>query len=241
MQPENDKKQAPVVRQSAVGRLGICKEQTNSVVSMDDLREKIVKQSVELFLKYGIRSVSIDDICKQMGISKKTFYVYFKQKSDLVEAILTYNESRMGERIQKGMTQKPILELLLDAALRTRQMQEIQKPPQLIFDLHKYYPQLIEEHKKIVVERAKVIVAQCLHKGIEEGVFWDKLDVETCADFFARTYKNFMEQVNHPDFKFSTHKRTIDFAIGLFIRGLVSPEGARQAREIMERKNQKKI
>ncbi len=53
-----------------------------------DVRDKILKTASDLFLKYGLRSVSIDDICNELHISKKTFYAHFKQKEELVESLL---------------------------------------------------------------------------------------------------------------------------------------------------------
>ena len=53
------------------------------------VKNEILKTAGELFFKYGLRSVSIDDICNEMHISKKTFYVHFKQKDELVECLLT--------------------------------------------------------------------------------------------------------------------------------------------------------
>ena len=53
-----------------------------------DLRAKILKTAGELFFKFGIRSVSIDDICNELHISKKTFYTVFKQKDELVVELL---------------------------------------------------------------------------------------------------------------------------------------------------------
>ncbi|HQO47821.1 MAG TPA: TetR/AcrR family transcriptional regulator [Paludibacteraceae bacterium] len=54
-----------------------------------ETRKRIIKVASELFLKYGLRSVTIDDICNELRISKKTFYVHFKQKEELIESLLT--------------------------------------------------------------------------------------------------------------------------------------------------------
>lgn len=52
-----------------------------------ETRKRIIKVASELFLKYGLRSVTIDDICNELRISKKTFYVHFKQKEELIESL----------------------------------------------------------------------------------------------------------------------------------------------------------
>ena len=223
---------------------------------MENLKEKIVNQAIEMFLQYGIRSVSIDDICRQMGISKKTFYVYFDQKSDLVDAILSQITLQLSERLKKQMTEKPMVEVLLDFAAKERNLQEMHRPPQVVFDLEKYYPQLMAKHKKLIGNAVKQIVAQSLQRGIEEGVFWNSIlevlqeraksgvdvriiydDVEMCAEIFAKLHQYLMETVNLPNFKLKEHKRAIDCAVTLLIRGIVSEQGTQQVKEIMERKN----
>ena len=59
--------------------------------NMNDQRIHIIKTAGELFFRLGIRSVSIDDICRELGMSKKTFYVYFESKDALIEQMLQAN------------------------------------------------------------------------------------------------------------------------------------------------------
>src|SRR5512135_2513770 len=53
-----------------------------------EVKERIQKKAHEMFLRYGIRSVSMDDIATQLGISKKTIYQFFSEKDELVEAAM---------------------------------------------------------------------------------------------------------------------------------------------------------
>ena len=57
----------------------------------NDQKIHIIKTAGELFFRLGIRSVSIDDICRELGMSKKTFYVYFASKDELIEQMLQAN------------------------------------------------------------------------------------------------------------------------------------------------------
>ena len=59
---------------------------------MTDMKEEILKVAAEKMQNVGIRSLSIDDICRLLGISKKTFYVYFETKEALVEEMLRRQE-----------------------------------------------------------------------------------------------------------------------------------------------------
>ena len=65
-----------------------------------DQRNHIIKTAGELFFRLGIRSVSIDDICRELGMSKKTFYVYFASKDELVEQLLQANISYMASKME---------------------------------------------------------------------------------------------------------------------------------------------
>src|SRR5688500_346691 len=58
------------------------------VLRLMDTKERIREQAHELFMQYGIRSVSMDDIANQLGMSKKTLYQYFADKDQLVEAVV---------------------------------------------------------------------------------------------------------------------------------------------------------
>ena len=57
---------------------------------MDDKKEYILKQISELYLKFGIRSITMDDVAGEFGISKKTLYLYFKDKADLVSEVIDF-------------------------------------------------------------------------------------------------------------------------------------------------------
>ena len=65
-------------------------------------REELLENISELFLKYGLRSTSMDDICSHLKISKKTLYQYFSNKDDLVEQIMTVEIITVHRRISKN-------------------------------------------------------------------------------------------------------------------------------------------
>ncbi len=54
---------------------------------MNETKEKILLGAKKLFLRLGLRNVTLDDICRELGISKKTLYLHFEDKNDLVKQI----------------------------------------------------------------------------------------------------------------------------------------------------------
>ena len=73
---------------------------------MTDMKEEILKVAAEKMQNVGIRSLSIDDICRLLGISKKTFYVYFETKESLVEEMLRRQEQMMTAKVMKSAAGK---------------------------------------------------------------------------------------------------------------------------------------
>ena len=80
---------------------------------MELLQENIILVSCRLFEQFGIRSVSIDNVCKELQISKKTFYTVFLQKEDLVDAVLTYQNKSNRDKFSKLFRNKNSIDSLI--------------------------------------------------------------------------------------------------------------------------------
>ena len=74
--------------------------------TMNDVRENILQVAIERMQQVGIRSVSVDDICHELGMSKKTFYVYFASKDDLVQAILQKHEQKVAHDLDNALSKR---------------------------------------------------------------------------------------------------------------------------------------
>ena len=107
-------------------------------------REELLENISELFLKYGLRSTSMDDICSHLKISKKTLYQYFSNKDDLVEQIMMHR--RNNYRTQKDieeLKQHNSIEIMLtirDHIIRSFNS----RIPANLFDLKKYHPDVYQ-------------------------------------------------------------------------------------------------
>ena len=107
-------------------------------------REELLENISELFLKYGLRSTSMDDICSHLKISKKTLYQYFSNKDDLVEQIMMHR--RNNYRTQKDieeLKQHNSVEIMLtirDHIIRSFNS----RMPANLFDLKKYHPDVYQ-------------------------------------------------------------------------------------------------
>ncbi|HTF16871.1 MAG TPA: TetR/AcrR family transcriptional regulator [Chryseolinea sp.] len=146
-----------------------------------DIRKKIIRGAENLFTKYGVRSISMDDIARHLSVSKKTLYQHFEDKEDIVTtAVQSHIERIMGEfdAIQSAAIDA-IDELSKISQCLKRTMSEIN--PSLMFDLEKYHPRAwnvwVESKKKFIRES----VISNLKRGVEQGYFRPELDLEIMA------------------------------------------------------------
>ena len=149
------------------------------------VHEKIIAAASEMFLKYGIRSVSIDDVCKQLSISKKTFYLYFKQKEDLVDAFMTAYENKKEKELKQMLGKGNAIDDLLAFMRFSKEIVSLDKKcPALFFDLEKYYQPVLEKRYKIREEKIGNAFTANLQKGIDEGLYRDNLNTKMLCLFF---------------------------------------------------------
>ena len=152
---------------------------------MNDVREDILQLAIKRMQQVGIRSVSVDDICHELGMSKKTFYVYFPSKDDLVQAILHKHEQKVGHDLDIALAKRTITQVIVEwtKIAQSTQKKEL-KTPAMMYDLEKYYPQLFAAHKKVMRQTAEKILVRFLEKGVSEGIFRAEIDVDVVAMMF---------------------------------------------------------
>ena len=148
---------------------------------MTDKKETIINKVRELYRRYGIRSVTMDDVVREVGISKKTLYQYFKDKNELVAAVIKCDtEINMEEHDDMVKNTDNAIEMML--AFYNFQVKMIKEyKPSLIFDLKKYYPRV---HNEFVENKRKIIyqnVLTNLIKGKNEGLYRKDMDEEVIA------------------------------------------------------------
>lgn len=148
------------------------------------MREKIIHKAAELFLSYGFKSVTMDDIANDMAISKKTIYVHFANKTKLVEAV-TFS---IFENVCDGIdgicnaSANPIEELY-DIKMFVLQYFKNEKNSSQ-FQLKKYYPLIFSQLQLKQFNKMYGCVKKSLQEGVDTGVFRKNID----TDFISRMY-----------------------------------------------------
>ena len=152
------------------------------------MRNKIIHKSADLFLTLGFKSVTMDDIANELGISKKTIYVHFSNKTKLVEAV-TFE---LFETICDGIdgicesSANPIEELYAIKMFVMNHLKNERTSPQ--YQLRKYYPQIYGTLRMKQFEKMHESVKASLNHGVETNLFRSNIDLE----FISRMYFNGM-------------------------------------------------
>ncbi|PLX02301.1 MAG: hypothetical protein C0595_11365 [Marinilabiliales bacterium] len=138
---------------------------------MEETAKDYIVRVNTLFKKYGIKSVTMDDVSRELGISKKTLYAFFKDKSDLVEQVLKLEFEEKSCSIKESMSNKPnALEELFEYYKLQIRMLSSQKL-NFIYDLKKYYPSLFEKFNIYKKELMFNMVKDNLKRGKDEGLY----------------------------------------------------------------------
>lgn len=146
-----------------------------------DIKDRILRGAQELFMKYGVRSVSMDDIARHLSVSKKTLYHYFADKDEIVTMVLVfYMEKDVKQYEGFHQTSKNAIdELVKISACMKRDLQRIN--PSLLFDLQKYHARAWSVWMSHKEKYIKDSIVRNLKQGIEEGYFRPDINVAVLA------------------------------------------------------------
>ena len=190
---------------------------------MENVRENIIQVALRLFNQLGIRNVSINDVCAELRMSKKTFYQYFCRKEDLVDATIQYIQVQHLEKYRKFVKDKNAIEVLL---FTIREIRKSVENESFMFwhDLQKYYPALFVKYDNIKAQQIQVGFENNIRMGIREGYYREDIDVELLSFFHSVQMKNTLEIMMQSQKKF-TVKRLTDFFIDVIIHQIANEKG----------------
>lgn len=188
------------------------------------MREKILLGARDLFLSYGFKSVTMDDIASKLGISKKTIYQYFDNKTKLVEAVSLHLFDSISCGMEKIFIIKknPIEEIYDIKQFIMEHLKDEKSSPQ--YQLQKYYPKIYSTLKKKQFNIMESCVLDNLNRGIELELYRETINV----DFIFRLYFNSMQAIKDkdlfPSMQFPVIMLMTNF-LEYHLRGICTPKG----------------
>jgi TetR/AcrR family transcriptional regulator, cholesterol catabolism regulator len=189
-----------------------------------ETKERILVKANELFNRYGIRSVSMDDIATHLSMSKKTLYQFYTDKDELVNAVfdiaLTSNKSNCLECTKKG--ENAIHEIFLSFDIMEEMLKTMN--PSVLFDMQKYHPSAFKKFDDFKNSFLYKIIKANLDRGVKEELYRAEID----TDILSRYRLHSVLLSFNPDV-FPTIKTNAAYIeqqlIECFVYGLATPKG----------------
>ncbi|MDY3034230.1 MAG: TetR/AcrR family transcriptional regulator [Odoribacter sp.] len=195
------------------------------------LKEELLENISDLFLKYGLRSTSMEDICTHLKISKKTLYQLFSNKDDIVEQVMVYRRNNYHTQQQlKKLRQLDAIHMMLN--IRDHIIENFNsRLPANLFDLKKYHPEVYKKANKIDQESIQALFNEIINKGIQEGNFRSSINQEVQVYLFVKQMLILSEPelISEIKYPIATIVSTI---VENTLRSFVTPQGQKILEEL---------
>jgi len=197
-------------------------------------KELILKESLDLFLNHGFKSVTMDEIASKMGMSKKTLYTHYKNKSELVAATSLHMCNYICEgvtTIARNEERNPIEELY---EIKSYVMRELKGDnSSSIYQLQKYYPEI----HKVITKQMYDFMDNCIYRNVERGIelqlYRDNIDKTFVARMYFVGIQGIKDISIFPTDQFPQDK-LYDQYLDYHLRGIVTPAGRRILNELTQ-------
>jgi len=189
-----------------------------------DIKTQILEKAEDLFLRYGLKSVTMDDIARKLGMSKKTLYQYVDNKTDLVSKIMLAHieaEKAMMEEV-KGNSGDAIEEMLKVGRYAVQQLRKLS--PALVYDLQKYYQNIWLLLQKLHRGHGQQMIQDNIERGKVQGVYRADVNAEILAKMYVMSTFSLVDEEIFPLKDFNKEKLFIEF-IKYHIHGMASEKG----------------
>lgn len=190
----------------------------------EDKFQGIIEQIYVIFMKHGIKNVSMDDLCRQMGISKKTLYKFVDNKTDLLTKVSQYIQDLITTRLKKlESLNLNAIDILLEMSKVTTD-NHIRINPIVSFEIRKYYPQVYDNYLCTKKERIINSILNNLDQGIKEGLYRKDLNKEIIAHLYFKKVEEF-HTLEGEDLQNFSYSKIFEVMFENHIRGISNEKG----------------
>ena len=203
-----------------------------------EMKERILEKATDLFMRYGIRSITMDEIAAQLGISKKTIYQFYADKDEIVDAVVSQvtQKNETDCAASRGESENAIHEIFL-AIEQTEEMLKGMNPV-IMYDLEKHHPRAFKKLRDHKLQFLFKAVKENLQRGVEEELY--RPDINT--DIIARHRIESVFMAFNPDI-FSHNKYRVNDVLyeidNLFLHGITTLKGRKLVEKYMQKTVQK--
>ena len=198
------------------------------------MKEKIIKKEEELFLTYGFKSVTMDDIANEMAISKKTIYQHFRNKTKLIETITKHVFFKISEGIDCicALGKNPIDEIFEIKYLIMQHLKGEKNSPQ--YQLQKYYPKIYNSLKSMQFDMMCECVTENLERGIKQGYYRPTINVSFIVRIYFSGVISVKDKDLFPEEQFPANTLLEEY-LEYHLRGIVTEKGLTKLNKIIKK------
>ena len=191
---------------------------------MMEIKDRIISEARQMFVKYGIRNITMDMIAETLGVSKRTIYENFKDKDELLENCITtaiIDQRIINDQIIESSSN--IIEAtfkFIENGINTIKAVN----PAFFYDIRKYYPDIWAS--KVIENDTRNLnrTIELLNKGINENLFREEINVEIVAKLILEQFSLLSNRDIFPESEYSMIEIFENIVIN-FIRGIATEEG----------------
>lgn len=187
-------------------------------------KERIVNESMKMFVEQGIKSVRMDDIATRLGVSKRTLYELFGDKEGLLWlAMNRYFDYRAERQVELAARAENMLEAIF--IILNDVMDESETVSRLMANLRKFYPAIYARLFRERDERNRKGLHQYLEKGVADGFFVKGMNIELAMSLLYHTASSliFFKELTPP--RGMTERDAFLQIMATFFRGIATPRG----------------
>ena len=209
---------------------------------MNDIatKERIRQKAHDLFMQYSLRSVSMDDIATALGMSKKTIYLYYADKDELVNevvsAIIKYNQASC--EMDRQSADNAIHEIFLAMEFMIEIFRSMNNS--LLYDMQKYHPAAFNIFAKHKNDYLYTIIKENLLRGIREELYRPDIKVDILARFRVESVTLPFSPEFHGKVKSSLADIEEEILLN-FLFGVVSQKGFKLTLKYQQERNKKTL
>ena len=191
---------------------------------MDITKEKILCSATQLFFRIGIKSITMDDVARDLGISKKTLYIYVNNKKDLLHQVIELQIEKEVEaaKLIHQKSGNAIDEVMGFATYSVEMLKQFS--PTVLYDLQKFYPDLWSLVDQLQNKHHYIAHKMNIERGIREGLYRNDIHPEVIAKLFVSKSLCIVDEHIFPSKSFSNVSLLREHVM-YHLRGICTPKG----------------
>jgi AcrR family transcriptional regulator len=162
----------------------------------DKQRERILASSIKLFIEYGFKKLTVDEIANSIGLSKRTLYKYYSSKEELLKATMEYRQKQIFAMVSPIIRDNDLNTIEKITSLGELISTELADPPvKLLMDIETAMPDICSEFKDMRRQNLMHEFSYLYQEGMDTGYFRQDMNI----DFVSEMYYQLMENMIHPN------------------------------------------